>query len=61
MLAKIVIDFIFQYGRPKEIRISNVIVEAGLAQICEVCHIKLRRIKKLPGLEEFIMGMKQIF
>jgi hypothetical protein len=56
-----VIDFIFQYGRPKEIRISNVIVEAGLAQICEVCHIKLRRIKKLPGLEEFILGMKQIF
>lgn len=53
MLAEILIGFIFQFGAPKEIRVSNVIVEAGLEQICNVCGIKLRRIKRLEGLEEF--------
>ncbi len=57
MLAEILIGFIFQYGAPKEIRVSNVIVEAGLEQVCEVCGIKLRRVKRLPGLEEFKNSM----
>ncbi len=59
VLAEMVIGFIFQYGSPKEIRVSNEIVEAGLAQICEVCKIKLRRVKRLPGLESFIQGMER--
>ena len=53
MLAEILIGFIFQFGVPKEVRVTNVIVEAGLEQICEVCKIKLRRVKRLPGLDEF--------
>ena len=57
ILAEILIGFIFQYGAPKEVRVSNVIVEAGLEQVCEVCGIKLRRVKRLPGLEEFKNGM----
>lgn len=57
MLAEILIGFIFRYGAPKEIRVSNVIVEAGLEQICNVCGIKLRRVKRLQGLDEFIQGM----
>ena len=32
---------------------SNIIVEAGIEQICDVCGIKLRRIKRLKGLEEY--------
>lgn len=59
MLAEILIGFIFQFGAPKEIRVSNVIVEAGLEQICNVCGIKLRRIKRLQGLDEFLMGMQR--
>lgn len=59
MLAEILIDFIFQFGAPKEIRVSNVIVKAGLEQICNVCGIKLRRVKRLKGLEEFKYGMKR--
>ena len=53
MLAEILIGFIFQFGIPKEVRVTNVIVEAGLEQICDVCKIKLRRVKRLPGLDEF--------
>lgn len=53
MLAEILIGFIFQFGAPKEIRVSNIIVEAGIEQICDVCGIKIRRIKRLKGLEEF--------
>lgn len=58
-LAEILIGFIFQFGAPKEIRVSNVIVEAGLEQICDVCKIKLRRVKRLRGLDEFMLGMQR--
>lgn len=58
-LATGVIDFIFKYGAPKEIRVTNVIVEAGLEQICEVCKIKLRRVKRLNGLDEFMQKMSR--
>lgn len=57
-LAEELIGFIFQYGAPKEIRVSNILVEAGLEQICQVCGIKLRRVKKLTAIEEFREGMK---
>lgn len=53
ILAEILIGFIFQFGAPKEIRVSNIIVKAGLEQICNVCGIKLRRLKRLKGLEDF--------
>lgn len=59
VLAEMVTRFIFQYGIPKEIRVSNVIVEAGLEQICDVCGIKLRRVKRLKGLDSFIRGMNR--
>lgn len=59
MLVEMLVDFTFQYGAPKEIRVANVIVEAGLQQICDVCGIKLRRVKRLQGLEEFMLGMKR--
>lgn len=42
-LAEEMIGFIFQYGAPKEVRVSNILVEAGLEQICQTCGIKLRR------------------
>lgn len=59
MLAEILIGFIFQFGSPKEIRVSNIIVETGLEQICDVCKIKLRRVKRLRGLDEFMLGMQR--
>ena len=58
-LAESVIGFIFKAGVPKEIRVPNVIVEAALEQICEICKIKLRRVKHLKGIDEFWMTMKR--
>lgn len=58
-LAEMVIGVIFQIGTPKEIRVSNIIVEAGLKQICDVCRIKLRRVKRLPGLDSFKQSMSR--
>jgi len=46
VLAETVIDFILEYGSPKEIRVSNVIVESSLKQICDMCKIKLRRVNR---------------
>lgn len=58
-LAEEIIGFIFACGTPKEIRVSNILVEAGLEQICEVCDIKLRRVKRLKGLDNFRRGLKE--
>ncbi len=57
ILAEILIGFIFQFGAPREVRVSNEIIEAGLEQICDVCGIKLRRVKRLRGLDEFVEGL----
>ncbi len=57
-LAEELIGFIFQYGAPKEVRVSNVLVEAGLEQICQTCGVKLRRVRNLQAIEEFREGMR---
>lgn len=59
-LAEELVGFIFQYGAPKEIRVSNILIEAGLEQICQTCKIKLRRVRKLQAIEEFREGMRQL-
>ena len=58
-LAENVIGFILTYGAPKEIRVSNILVEAVLEQICQVTKTKLRRVKKLPILTDFMENAKQ--
>lgn len=56
-LAETLVGVILKAGAPREIRVSNVIVEAVLEQICQTCKIKLRRVKKLKAIEEFWMTM----
>ena len=58
-LAEALVGFILKAGAPKEIRVSNVIVEAALMQICEICKIKLRRVKELKGIDEFWITMRR--
>lgn len=58
-LASEIIGFIFNVGAPKEIRVSNIIIEAGLEQICDICKIKLRRVKTLNAINYFKMGMRE--
>ena len=58
-LANCLIDFIFKYGLPREIRVSNVIVEATLEQICEICRIKLRKVKTLHAMDIFLNSMRK--
>lgn len=54
-LVETLIRFIFKAGAPREIRVSNMIVEAALEQICETCKIKLRRVKQLKEIDKFWM------
>lgn len=59
MLANGLLDFIYHYGAPKEVRVSNVIVEAGLEEICDICKIKLKKVKKLPEIQDFMNSMSR--
>lgn len=59
-LAENILGFILTYGAPKEIRVKNIIVESVLENICELSGIKLRKVKKLAALEEFLDGMKRL-
>ena len=53
LLVKMLVDFILNFGAPKEIKVSNVIMEAALEQVCNVCGIKIRRVKKLRVIDDF--------
>lgn len=58
-LANSCIDFIAKFGAPKEIRVGNVIVEAALEEICRITGTKLKRVKRLQAIDEFINGMEE--
>ena len=58
-LANSLIEFIYQYGLPKEIRVASIIVERALEQICEICGIKLRRVKRLEEMNIFLDSMRR--
>lgn len=58
-LANSVIEFILEVGAPKEIRVSNVLVEAALDHICKICSIELRLMRHLVGIDLFWFSMKQ--
>lgn len=57
VLADSLIEFIGQFGAPKEIRVSNLIVEAALEDICTLTETKLRRVRRLQSIDDFINGM----
>ena len=58
-LAEALLDIIFRFGAPKEVRVGNVIIEATLEQICREAGIRLRRVKKLQAIEEFRQEMRR--
>ena len=59
IMAEMLIQFVLENGAPKEIRVSNLIIEAALEHICEVCKIKLRRVKNLTAMDGFIYGLQR--
>ena len=59
ILAETLLTFISQYGAPKEVRVRSVLIEAILEQTCREGGIKLRRVKRLPQIEEFMDGMRR--
>ncbi len=58
-LAQEIVDFILNCGAPKEIRISNLIIEAVLEDICAEAGIHLRRVKRLKELDEFWQALRE--
>lgn len=59
-LAESIIGYCFEYGAPKEIRVSNAILEIGLKQICEVCGAKLCRVKRLSGVDKVVKKIERL-
>lgn len=59
-LAENVIGFMEEHGAPKQIQVSNVIIEAALEDVCRLSGVKIKRVKRLPGIEEFLQSMSQM-
>ena len=58
-LAEAVVGFTLTYGAPKEIRVRNVVIEAVLAHLCREAGIRLRRVKRLQAVDDFLQEMKK--
>lgn len=58
-LAENIVDFIFRFGAPEEIRISNQILKAALEQLCELAGITLTCTKRLRATEKFLAEMER--
>lgn len=59
VLAETLLSFIAKAGAPEEVRVRNVLIEAVLEQICKEAGIKLRRVKRLHSVEEFMKEMRK--
>ena len=57
-LAETIAGFITAFGAPKEIRVTNVIVASFLEDICSAAGIRLRRVKRLPEMDDFWKAMR---
>ena len=58
-MAELIVGFIENFGAPKEIRISNLILEAILEDICKLAGVKLRRVKALSCISDFTEQMRR--
>lgn len=58
-MAELIAGFIENVGAPKEIRVSNLILEAVLEDICELAGVKLRRVKSLSCISDFTEQMRR--
>ena len=58
-LAEAVVRFTLTYGAPKEIRVRNVVIEAVLDHLCREAGIRLRRVKHLQAVDDFLQEMKK--
>ncbi len=57
-LVEALVAYMEEHGLPKEIRVTHVLMEAVFKELADECKIKLRKVKKLPKIEEATRGMK---
>ena len=60
-IVNALIKHILQYGSPKEIWISNMLLEAVLEQVCKICGIRIRKMRYLDSIKEFKRSMKHLY
>jgi hypothetical protein len=53
-IAEKFIEYLFTRGKPKEVRVTNIIMESYIKDICDTCGIKLSHVKRLPNMEDLI-------
>ncbi|MCD8039778.1 MAG: hypothetical protein LUE96_11955 [Lachnospiraceae bacterium] len=58
VLVNELLAFIDDVGAPREILVSNVILEAVIEQICDICGIKRKKVRRLKATGEFFNAMK---
>lgn len=57
IIAGFITDYILEHGRPKRIKVTSVLVESVLKNLCERCEIDLRRVSRLPKLDAYTRRM----
>ncbi len=52
-----ILEKIFDFGRPKEIRVCNNIIAHYLKDLCKLGNIKLKKVKQIPVFQKFLEGL----
>lgn len=52
-----ILERIFDFGRPKEIRVCNSIIAHYLKDLCKLGNIKLKKVKRIPVFQKFLKGL----
>lgn len=59
-VANILVDLFFQIGRPKQVRVSNLIMRGYLEDLCRLGDIRLRQVKELNSVAQLLDGFHKM-
>ena len=60
VMVDLLVDLFFQFGRPRQIHVSNAIVKGYMADLCRVGNIRLKRVRSLKSVTQLIDGFYEM-
>lgn len=60
VMADLLVKSFFQFGRPKQICVSNAVVKGYMADLCRVGNIRLKRVRSLKSVSQLIDGFYEM-
>lgn len=60
VMADLLVDSFSQFGRPRQIHVSNTVVKGYVADLCQAGNIRVKRVRSLKSVSQLIDGFYEM-